>query len=141
MDYSNMNIKSKSKFLKIVSGEPQDVRLLDAEPKEVYEHANGKQAPIDCGGAMCDSCMAGVEKRQKFVTNVYNHTANMVQVFKFGASIAKQIKNIANTLKEEGVSIMDKDLKLEAQGEGMSKKYTVTPRMTSKPVPEGIALF
>lgn len=141
MSYSNMDVKSKSKFLKIVSGEPQDVRLLDDEPKEIFEHANGKLAPIECTEPMCDSCSAGIEKRQKFVTNVYNHTAKMVQIFKFGASIAKQIKNIAKTLEEEGVSIMDKDLKLEASGEGISKKYTVTPRMTSKPVPEGINLF
>lgn len=140
MSYSNMDVKSKSKFLKIVAGEPQDLRILDAAPVEAFEHAQGNKAPTNCGGAMCDFCAAGDDKKQKFLCNVYNHTQKSVQIFKFGASIAKQLKNISKTLEEEGQSILNVDLKVEAQGEGLSKKYTVTPRMSAKPVPEGLKL-
>ena len=139
MSYSKTEIKSSSKYLKIESGEPHDLRLLDAEPFETFEHFS-PGGSIECKGDMCAACQDGDDPQQKFSTNVYDHTTQKVYIWKYGAMIAKMLKAIAITLEEEGASIMNVDLKVEATGSNKSKKYSVTPRMTAKPIPGGLVL-
>lgn len=139
MGYSNQEIKSTGKYLKIESGEPHDLRLLNAEPVETFEHFS-PGGSIECKGDMCAACQDGDDPQQKFSTNVYDHATQKVLVWKYGAMIAKMLKSIAITLEEEKASIMNVDLKVEATGSNKSKKYTVTPRMTAKPLPAGLAL-
>jgi len=52
--------------------------------------------------------------------------------WEFGAAIAKLLKAIDTSMAEEGRKITEIDLKVEATGEKMSKKYMVTPRMSAK---------
>lgn len=137
MSYSEIKIKTTGKFLKVDAGSPQDIRLYDASPFEVMKHAKANSSPI-CEGEGCGWCAEGDVAKQKFVTNVYSHSLKKLMIYEYGTSIAKQLQSIAKTLEEEGRSIMDTDLKIEATGSGMQKRYTVTPRMTSKPVPDGL---
>ena len=142
MSYADMDIKQNSKFLKIEQGAPMVVRLLDATPVEVMKHqlkpaVDGKFQVV-CSGEICPLCQDGHEPTQKFITNCYNHTLHKVQLFEYGPMIAKMLKKIAINLAEEEQDIMNFDLKIEAEGANLSKKYTVTPRTTSQPVPEGI---
>jgi hypothetical protein len=143
MSYADTEIKQASKFLKIDQGAPMVIRLMDDPPIEVMKHSlkgaiDGKfQVPCK-GEDLCELCQDGQEPTQKFITNVYNHTLKKVQLFEYGPMIAKAIKTIAVNLEEENKNIMDFDLKIEASGANMSKKYTVTPRTTAQPVPSGL---
>lgn len=138
--FGNLEIKSKSKFLRIEAGQPQDVRLLEESPKERIVHGFGKEAE-DCAGEGCQQCSAGDEPSQRFTVNVYNHTLKKVQLWEFGGGIAKQLKNIAKTAEEDKQSILDIDLKADAEGSNKSKKYKITPRMTNKPLPNNLVLL
>lgn len=144
MSYANQEIKQTSKFLKIEQGAPMVIRLLDPEPVEVFKHAlkgnvDGK-FQVECKGAeICEFCGDGEEPTQKFLVNVYNHTLQKVQLFEYGPMIAKIIKKIAINMVEEGQDILQFDLKFEAEGSGMNKKYSVTPRTTALVVPSGLA--
>jgi hypothetical protein len=94
---------------------------------------------VDCKGEeLCELCQDGQDPVQKFISNVYNHTLHKVQLYEFGPMIAKALKKIAVNLAEEGQNIMEYDLKIEAEGAGMQKKYSVTPRTTPQPVPPGL---
>jgi hypothetical protein len=147
MSYADQDIKTRSKFLKIEQNAPMVVRLLDATPVEVMKHqlkqanADGK-FQIECQGEdICPLCQDGDEATQKFIANVYNHTLSKVQLWEYGPSIAKMIKKVAINLAEEEQDIMNFDLKVEAEGAGLNKKYTVTMRTTPQPVPAGLQLI
>lgn len=136
--YGKVVIKSNSKFLKIEAGQPQDVRILDDAPTEVFKHQVKTGSPLDCVGASsCFRCMEGDQPMQKFITNVYSHSLGKVLLWEYSGGVAKSLKAIATTLEEEGKNILDVDLKVDAQGSGKDKRYSVTPRMTSKQVPPG----
>ena len=143
MSYAETEIKQTSKFLKIDEGKPMVIRLLDDPPIEMMKHTlkgavDGK-FQVECKGEdLCELCQDGQDPVQKFVTNVYNHTIHKVQLYEFGPMIAKAIKKIAVNLAEEQQDIMNFDLKIEAEGSGLTKKYTVTPRTTSQPLPQGL---
>lgn len=143
MSYADQEIKQTSKFLKIEQGAPMVIRLLDDTPVEVMKHSmkgavDGK-FQVECkGDDICELCQDGQEPTQKFITNIYNHTLHKVQLFEYGPMIAKLIKKIAVNLSEESQDILNFDLKVEAEGSGMSKKYTVTPRTTQILVPAGL---
>lgn len=140
MSYGELEIKSNSKFLKIESGVPHDIRLLDASPEEKIVHGFGKDATI-CDGENCAQCSAGDDPKQRFVANVYDHTVKRQMTWEFGAAVAKLLKAIDTSMAEEGRKITEIDLKVEATGEKLSKKYMVTPRMSAKPLPEGTVPF
>lgn len=139
MSYGDMDIKSNGKFLRIESGVPHDVRILDADPVEKIIHGFGKEA-TNCIGEDCPRCDEGSEPSQRFLTNVYDHTFHKVMLWEFGASIAKQLRSIDQTMREEGKTILNTDLKVEATGEMKNKKYMITLRMTPKLVPTGLTL-
>lgn len=134
-------IKTNSKFLKIEAGAPVEVRLLNPEPLEVYDH-NFKppQKAERCEGEECQYCEAGNEPVQRYMTNVFDHGNGKVKIWKYGPMIGKQLVEIYRTLKEEGRAITDTDLKVSAEGSNLTKKYKVLPRGTSKPVPAGLQL-
>lgn len=139
--YGELEIRSNSKFLKIESGIPHDIRLLSGSPTVKDMHGFGKEA-VECDGEGCAQCAdpQADEVRQRFSAHVYDFTVKRALTWEFGATIAKQLKGIDNTLKEEGKKITDVDLKVEASGEKMQKKYSVIPRMTSKPLPADIEI-
>lgn len=146
MGYSDLSVKSNSLFLKVEAGAPKDLRLLEETPTEILRHTintGGAIKSFDCSGPeTCAYCKEGDHEpaKQRFVTNIWDHGSKRVMLFEFGAAIAKQLKSIALALAEEDRDIMDVDLRIEATGSGLSKKYSVTPRMTAREVPAGIKL-
>lgn len=140
MSFADLKIKSGGKFLKIESGEPHEVRLYSEDPVEKIIHGFGKEAE-PCGGKGCLRCAEGSQPKQRFLVNVYDHGSQKVLVWEFGGMIAGQLKALAIALKEEGRSLMDVDLKVDATGSSKNKNYTVTPRMTSKMIPTGLVLY
>jgi hypothetical protein len=141
MSYGDVNIKSNSRFLKIESGVPHDIRLLSESPEERVVHGFGKEE-VECLGDGCLPCKDPENQaKQRFTAEIYDHTIKRQLTWEFGAAIAKQLKAIDTTMAEEGRKITSIDLKVEAQGEKMSKKYMVTPRMSAKPLPDGVIPF
>lgn len=139
--YADPNIKQTSKYLKIESDSPQDLRLLSDEPIVTFEHFSPGGSIACKGDDLCAACKDGDEPSQKFSTNVYSHTDQKVYIWKYGVMVAKFLKDIAVALQEEDKSILDVDLKVTATGSSKSKKYSVTPRMTAKAIPPGLKLF
>lgn len=140
MSFADLKIKSSGKFLKIEAGEPHDIRLYSEDPVEKIIHGFGKEAE-PCGGTGCLRCAEGSEAKQRFLVNIYDHGVQKVLIWEFGGMIAGKLKALAIALKEEGHSLMDVDLKVDATGSSKNKVYTVTPRMSSKPVPTGLVLY
>lgn len=138
MSFGDVKIVSNSKFLKIEPGQPHDIRVLNESPIEQYKHT-GDDKPVLCKGPTCALCEEE-DPIQKFITNIYDHGMKKVLLWEYGGGVAKKLKAVANTLAEESKSINDVDLKVEATGSGMQKRYEVTPRMTSKEVPTGLKL-
>ena len=143
MSYADTEIKQTSKYLKIEEGKPMVIRLMDDPPLEVMKHSlkgavDGKFQVTCKGDDICELCQDGQDPVQKFITNIYNHTLHKVQLYEYGPMIAKALKKIAVNLAEEELDIMNFDLKVEAEGSGMQKKYTVTPRTTALVVPPGL---
>lgn len=139
MSFEDLEIQSNNKYVKVKPGVPQEMRILSEEPFVQVIHGFGKEKK-ECGGEHCLKCAGGDQKKQRFFVNVYNHTFKKVLIWEFGSMIAKQLKKISVTLKEEGRPLMDVDLKVEAEGSNMNTIYTVTPRGVSQPVPTGLVL-
>lgn len=138
--YSDVIIKSNSKFLKIDAGAPHDVRILDEAPTEAYKHSTNA-GPVACVGPdKCFKCQGGDAPMQKFITNVYDFLSSRVLLWEYGGGVAKQLKAIAQTLSEENRDILLVDLKIDVVGSGKDKRYTVTPRMNARAVPPDLML-
>lgn len=138
--YSDLEIKSTGKFMKIDPGQPRVIRLLDESPVERTIHGFGKDA-IKCIGDGCLKCATGKdEPKQRFKANVYDHGLKKVLLWEFGPAIAKQLKIIDKSLAEEGRVITQADLKVEASGSNLTKKYNVTIRLTSQTVPADLKM-
>jgi len=137
MSYGDIEIRSNSKFLKIESGTPHDIRLLSETPKTEVIHGFGN-AKKPCTGEGCIYCMGDdqdAQPKQRFKTEVWDWKLQKRMEWEFGASVAKQLQAIEKSLAEEGKKITEVDLKVEAEGANMQKKYRVTPRMTAKALP------
>lgn len=137
--YGDVTIQSTGKYVRIENGQPRELRLLDEKSFKKLSHGFGK-ASISCTGQGCLTCASGEPIKQKWSVNVYDHTMKRAMVWDYGPSVAKQLKAISDSLKEEGKKIMEIDLRVEASGEKMTKEYRVTPRMTAKPVPPDLKL-
>lgn len=139
MSFSDMEIRNTGKFLKIESGQPRLLRILEESPTVKILHGFGKEATT-CAGEHCMECAAGREPSQRFTVNVYSHDFKKVMLWEFGSGIGKQLKEIAKTMKSQDLDITEVDLTVSATGSNMTKKYMVQPMVKSKPVPEGLAL-
>lgn len=139
MSFEDLEIINNSKYLRISPGEPHEVRVLSDSPSQRIIHGFGKEA-AECGGDHCMKCTAGDEKKQRFYVNAYDHNSQKVMIWEFGSMIAKQLKKVSITLKEESRVLLDVDLKIEADGVKPNIKYTVTPRGVSKAIPTGLVL-
>lgn len=62
----------------------------------------------------------------KFAFIVYNFTLKKAQILNAGAGITKEIQRLGND-EEWGANIKKMDIKISAEGEGLNRKYTVTP--------------
>lgn len=137
--FSDMEIGS-GLYLKIDAGEIAQIRILSKSPVKKVVHSEEGKMPIKCIGPMCALCKDGVPVRTRWKANVYNRKTNKVQIFEFGPKIAKQIKNIAKMLEDEGNTVNQIDLRISAIGEGIKKDYTVLTKEGVEDVPDGLQL-
>lgn len=139
MSFSEMEIGS-GLYLKIGSGEIEQVRILSKSPVKKLVHSVEGKRPISCAGSACVLCQEGSQVRTRWKVNVFNRKTGKVQIFEFGPKIAKQIKAIAKMLEDEGNTVNQIDLRISATGEGLKKDYTVLTKDGAGDVPDGLRL-
>ena len=136
--YADMKIEG-GKFLKVESGEIVDLHILSKEPTKQVIHGFG-QDKLSCTGDQCPACNEGETPKQRWLVNVFDRKDKKVKIWEFGASVARQIKNIAEMLEESGQTVHDVDLRIKAEGSGMNKEYTVMQKPSVGEVPADLKL-
>lgn len=143
MSFADIELKSAGLFLKIESGKPVTIRLLQDSPISQTLHGFGKTA-VPCDGAGCMNCTSEdiefKKAKQRFKINVYSHDNQKVMIFDFGPALIRQFKTAEKNLKVQGLKITDMDLIIDATGEKMQREYQVTPMIKSKEIPVGLVL-
>lgn len=143
MSFADVEIKSSGLFLKIESGKPVTIRLLQDTPLSRIIHGFGKLS-VKCDGEGCLSCLSTdaefKKAKQRFKINVYSHDDQKVKVFEFGPGLMRQFKTTEKNLGTQGLKIKDVDLIIDAAGEKEQRKYQVTPMIKSKEIPVGLVL-
>lgn len=148
MAFGDYDVKTGGMFLKIESGKPQIIRLLQDDPSMKIIHGFGKTA-MPCEGEGCIYCLEKDDKLQptknakakkRFKLNVYSHDQQKVLLWDFGPGVMGLLQDVETSLKLQGVKILETDLIVNAKGELMDKEYSIQAAMKSKPVPEGLVL-
>lgn len=149
MSFSDVKINtSGGLYLKVESGKPAVVRVLQDEPAESIIHGFGKDAK-ECAGDHCQFCgekdangeaTKHSKRRQRFKLNAYSHDYSKVMIWEFGPQIMGLLQNTEGSLKIQGLDILDVDLMVSSAGEGMDKEYSIQPMLKSKEVPVGLVL-
>jgi len=141
MGFSDLDVAQSGMYLKIKSGEPVTIRLLQETPAMETLHGFGKAAS-KCEGKECIFCKDPENKaKPRFSINVYSHDLQKVMVWSFGKGVFGQIRDIESNLSKQDVKLTDTDIAINAKGENMEKRYTVQPNLKSKKVPEGLTLY
>lgn len=96
--------KKIGKFTAFEAGVPLKIRVLTTDPLVATDKWGGT----------------------KFAFIVYNFTDEKAQILNAGATIFKEIQKL-HTDDDLGANIKLIDIKITAEGEGMERKYTVTP--------------
>lgn len=96
--------KKIGKFVSFVEGEALKIRVLTVDPLVAVDKWGGT----------------------KFAFIVYNFTDSKAQILNAGATIFKEIQKL-HIDEDYGQNIKMIDIKILAEGEGMDRKYTVTP--------------
>lgn len=138
MSFGDRRIRS-GKFLKIESGEPVELRILDDTPYEKMIHGFG-ETQSECQGEHCGACQEGSEPKQRFMTNVFSHANSRVMVWEYGTPIHRQLVSIEGECEEADKSLKDVDLKIEKTGNNKTTKYQVTMKIAAKSIPQGLVL-
>lgn len=138
MGFTDMKIEG-GKFLKIEGGETADIHILSQEPTKQIIHGFG-QEKLNCAGVNCHMCEEGETPKQRWLINIYDRRDKKVKIFEFGASIARQIKAIAEMLAESQQTVHHVDLRIKAEGSGINKEYTVMQKPISGDIPADLKL-
>lgn len=141
MSYTDVKIVSATRYFKPQPNLPRDVRILNETPETVYKH-QAKKGQVPCAGSKngCEWCAQGDTPRQRHLTNVYDYESKRVLIWEFGKMVMQQIQGIENSLKSENMRLLNVDISVNAQGQLLDRKYTITPRMTSQTLPENLKL-
>lgn len=139
MSFAEQQVRP-GKYVKLESGKPQELRILNESPIEQITHGFG-ETEVECRGPVCASCAEGSDSMQRFLTNVYSHDYQRVMIWKYPPTVHRQLVSIEKECIEAGKALKDVDLKVESTGSNKTKKYMVTMKIAAKPVPTGLALF
>lgn len=149
MSFSDVKINtSGGLYLKVESGKPAVLRVLQDMPAESIIHGFGKDAK-ECGGDHCQFCgekdangepTKHSKRRQRFKLNAYSHDSSKVMIWEFGPQIMELLQNTEGALKIQALDILDVDLMVSSTGEGLDKTYSIQPMLKSKEVPTGLVL-
>lgn len=136
--YDDIEIESSSEFLKLKSGEVVTFNILSVKPdKAVIHWANKKK--VNCiGKDQCELCAEGDKPKQRWHIKVWDRKEQKEKQFEFGASIASQIKEIAQLQIENQKTIHDTDIRIKTTGSGLETEYTVLPVPSNGAIPPEI---
>jgi len=133
MSFIDLTIEGSSDYLKLTAGTVVTFNILTRSPsKEVIHWENKKKAL--CSGKDCDMCAEGNKPKQRWTIDVWDRKDFKVKKFEFGASIASQLKSIAEMMAESNQTIHDTDIRIKTEGSGIDTEYSVLH------VPKGPAL-
>lgn len=138
MSFGDQQVRP-GKYIKIESGKPQEIRILNDSPIEFISHGFG-DTETECQGTHCASCQEGSEPSQRFLTNVFSHDYQRVMIWKYPPSVHRNLVAIEKECSEAGKKLSDVDLKVDTTGSNKTKKYTVTMKIGQKAIPSGLAL-
>lgn len=138
MSYADLEIGGSGDYIKLVAGNPVTLNILTRKPnKEIIHWENKKKTA--CLGDKCDMCAEGNKPKQRWVVDVYDRKDSKVKKFEFGASIASQLKSIAEMMAETGKTIHGTDVRIKTEGSGLETAYSVLPVPMGSPIPQDIA--
>lgn len=138
MSFADMKIEG-GKFLKIESGQSVDIHILSEAPVKQVIHGFGADK-LTCVGDGCHMCEEGETPKQRWIINVWDRKDKKVKIFEFGSTIARQIKAIAEMLKEDGQTVNTIDLRIKAEGSKPNITYTVMQKPATGEIPADIKL-
>lgn len=139
MSFAETKIRP-GKFLKIESGQPEDIRILNDTPVEKITHGFG-DTEEECGGEHCIKCKNGDTATQRFLTNVWSFTNKRVMIWQYGVGVQRKLVSIEKECEAAEKTLKDVDLKIEASGNKMGKKYEVTLKIGTREIPQGLELY
>jgi len=125
------------RFLRISGGEIVQINIVSKEPKRTVNHWINRKK-VSCVGKDCENCADGDQPRPSWRVNVTDRKTGTTKEFEFGTQIAKQIKTIAEILKESEQTIHDVDLRIKRIGSSMNDtEYFVNqvPKRAAIPAP------
>lgn len=124
MGYTDMEIESSSDYIKLTPGEAVTFHILSESPSKSVVHWVNRQR-TGCTGKDCDVCAEGNKPKQRWTCEVWDRKEKRVKKFEFGASIAGQIRSIAEMLAENQQTVRDIDLRIKTTGSGLETEYSV----------------
>jgi len=126
--YSDMEVDGgSSDYLKLKSGETVTFNILSQKPEKEVIHWQNKKRVKCLGKEKCDLCMEGDKPKQRWQIMVWDRKEQKEKKFEFGASIASQIKAIAEMQQESQSTIHMTDIRIKTVGSGLETEYTVLP--------------
>jgi len=115
MSFSKMDTKGtkSGKFLKLEKDETVKLQIVSDSPTMVLYHGFG-ETKENCAGPKCALCHEGSIPIKKWIVEV--EVDGKEKQWEFGVMVAKQIKNIAETLESVGKTINEFDLIVKREG-------------------------
>lgn len=104
--------KGKGLFCTFEDGDEFKVRVLTTDPVVTTKEFEGADGEINIS--------------TKFAFVIYNWTLGKAQILNAGATITKAIQKLHQD-EDWGANIKNMDIKIIATGQGMKRKYTITP--------------
>ena len=124
MGYADIAIESSSDYIKLTPGEAVAFHILSESPSKAVVHWVNRQRTV-CSGKDCEVCAEGNKPKQRWTCDVWDRKEKRVKKFEFGASIAGQIRSIAEMLAENQQTVRDVDIRVKTTGSGLETEYSV----------------
>jgi len=143
MSYGDLPVvKGSGKYLKIEPGQAVDINILTKSEDVVMQKVHGVGASTaECGGEVCADCDDGEESRTTYTVNIWNRKQKKVQIYRFGAMVAEQVRDIAKMLEQDNQTIHEVDLRIMKTGSGRQTKIKVIQRPFASEIPDTIELY
>lgn len=140
MSYADLKVDA-GKFLKIEAGRAVDIHILTKSEDVVvrYNHGFGKEQ-LSCTGDSCNMCADGEKRSQRFLINVLDRADKKVKIFEFGPMVAGQIRDIAEMLKDAGMTVHEIDLRIKKTVEGEKTSYMTMQKPVTGEIPSDLKM-
>jgi len=120
-----LDVDEGGEYIKLKAGEVATFHILSEIPEKSVVHWVNKEKKSCMGKGKCEYCLEGNKAKQRWSAMVWDRKDKSAKKFEFGASIAKQIKAIAEMLAESQQEIKDVDIRIKTEGSGIDTEYSV----------------